>query len=227
MSLDLGIEVFAAKQTLKRLGEAKLVKIAKGRDGVLVRELLQLLDLQLNMLEKSSAKVKVAIEARDMTIHHLGEQLMDLRSRDDKPCFMDSSICKKDPGLYHPDMEISDEKRKNLENDMYMEMARLSLGLGGSNTLGIDENEFEEKIKEVAQQLKYQADETCIFRQDSLSFDGSDADESFSHESPPEMFSCMPKAPVLQRHAASMRETTDSRFTKKSSTRVRRATFSL
>lgn len=184
MSLNLGVELVAVKQSLKKLKELKLIKKARGRDGKLVREILQLLDMQLNMLDKSSEKVKVAIEARDMTIHHLGEQLMELRSRDDTPLFMDSPTRKKDPGLYRPDMDISEEKSQKLENDMYMQMARLSLGMGGAQTLEMDEKDFEEKIKEVAANLKIQADKECVSRQESLSYDGIDGDESFSDESP-------------------------------------------
>lgn len=165
MSFNLGAEITEVKETLKKVRATSLIKSAKGKDGKMVHELLQLLELQLGMLAATGDKVKVAIEARDITIHHLGEQLMEIRHRDEKPVFFDSSSnAKKDPGLYRPDMEISDARRASMEEEMYMQMARLALGMGGAHTLGIDEGDLEGKIKEVAASMKNQAKQDSMVR---------------------------------------------------------------
>jgi hypothetical protein len=170
MSFNLGSEISEVSETLRKVRNIGFIKKAKGKEGQMVKQLLQLMDLQLSMLNATSEKVKVAIEARDMTIHHLGEQLMDLRSRDDKPVYYENdSNSKRDPGLYRPDMDISESKRKSMENDMYMQMARLSLGMGGAQALGIKESDFEEKIKEVAADMMNRAKQEGMVRQKVLS----------------------------------------------------------
>jgi len=170
MSFNLGSEISEVSETLRKVRNIGFIKKAKGKEGQMVKQLLQLMDLQLSMLTATSEKVKVAIEARDMTIHHLGEQLMDLRSRDDKPVYYENdSNSQRDPGLYRPDMDISESKRKSMENDMYMQMARLSLGMGGAQALGIKESDFEEKIKEVAADMMNRAIQEGMVRQKVLS----------------------------------------------------------
>jgi len=170
MSFNLGTEISEVSETLRKVRNIGFIKKAKGKEGQMVKQLLQLMDLQLSILDATSEKVKVAIEARDMTIHHLGEQLMELRSRDDKPVYYENdSNSKRDPGLYRPDMDISESKRKSMENDMYLQMARLSLGMGGAQALGIKESDFEEKIKEVAADMMNQAKQEGMVRQKVLS----------------------------------------------------------
>jgi len=169
MALTLDKDIAEIKTTLKKVRSVKLT----GKEGQKVSELLQLLELQFGMLSETAEKVKVGIDARDMTIHHLGEQLMELRSRDDKPCFMDrfSSEVKRDPaaGLYRPGKEMSSKSRESLEKDLYLQMARLSLGMGGHHALGISEEDMEMKIQEVAASLKVQADQEQRMRKKCLS----------------------------------------------------------
>jgi len=169
MSFNLASEIAEVCETVRKVQSVNYIKNAKGGEGQKVHELLQLLELQLGMLNATSDKIKVAIEARDMTIHHLGEQLMELRSRDDKPVFVECPGVKRDPGLYRPNMVLSDSKRKSMENDMYMQMARLSLGMGGAQMLGIQESDLEEKIREVAASMMKQAKQEGMVRQKVLS----------------------------------------------------------
>jgi hypothetical protein len=165
MALHLDDDIAEIKTTLKKARSVRL----SGKQGRQVSALLQVLELQVRTLTETAEKVKVGIEARDMTIHHLGEQLMELRSRDEKPCFMDrSSEVKRDPaataGLYRPGKEMSSKSRESLEKDLYLQMARLSLGMGGHCALGISAEEMEKKIQEVAESLKVQAEREQLMR---------------------------------------------------------------
>jgi len=165
MALHLDQDIAEIKATLKKVQSVRL----SGKQGRQVSAMLQVLELQIRTLTETAEKVKIGIEARDMTIHHLGEQLMELRSRDEKPCYMDrSSELKRDPaasaGLYRPGKEMSSKTRESLEKDLYLQMARLSLGMGGHCALGISAEEMEKKIQEVAESLKAQAEREQLMR---------------------------------------------------------------
>lgn len=165
MALNFQTEVAQVRETL-----TKIRVTTEGKAGKQVQKLLQQMELQLGMLAATSEKIKVAIEARDITIHHLGEQLMELRSRDDKPFYMDvHSDSKKDPTLYRPGMRMSREKRESLEKDLYHQMATLSLNMGGAHALGISEADLDEKIKEVAANMKKQAEQEALVRKKCIS----------------------------------------------------------
>lgn len=180
MSLDFKEEINQIQETLQRVTDTAVVKKARGKDGLKIKELLQLMKLQLAMLCGHADKVKIAIDARDTTIHHLGEKLMKLRSRDAEPFYCRRSSdetkkdptkaaeSKKDPGLaYRPGEKITIEKRQSLEDELYMQMARLSMTMG-RNALGFDEDELEEKIKEVAEAMKKEAKNESTMRLKTL-----------------------------------------------------------
>jgi len=59
---------------------------------------------------------------------------------------------------------MSSKSRESLEKDLYLQMARLSLGMGGHCALGISAEEMEKKIQEVAESLKVQAEREQLMR---------------------------------------------------------------